>query len=103
MLDPAPTLYHRVGGYDVSAAIVDDLLSRMLADPRVNEYWRGKSRDSLRRERQVMVEQVCAAGGGPAYYNGRDMKTAHGRLGISEGEGVIFIGHIRAALRNLRV
>jgi len=103
MLEPAPPLYHRLGGHDVIAAVVDDLLSRMLADPRVNYYWRGKSRDTLRRERQVMVEQVCAATGGPTYYTGREMKAAHAGLGITGTEWDIFMAHVQAALDNFSV
>src|SRR5437762_2144563 len=33
MMDPAHSLYHRLGGYDAVAAFVDDLLPRLIADP----------------------------------------------------------------------
>jgi len=44
MLDPTPTLYERLGGYDGVAAIVDDLLPRLLGDPQLSVYWKGKCR-----------------------------------------------------------
>src|SRR3970040_2856922 len=34
------TLYHRVGGYDALAALVDDFLGRMLADPGIAPFFR---------------------------------------------------------------
>ena len=37
MLDPTLTLYERLGGYDGIAAIVDDLLPRLLGDPQLGQ------------------------------------------------------------------
>ena len=101
MLDPEPSLYRRLGGYDTIAAIIDDLLSRMLADPRVNHYWRGKSRINLQRERQIFVEHLCAAAGGPVYYTGRAMRTAHLGLGITGEEWAVFMNHLEDTLNNI--
>ena len=74
MLDPTPSLYERLGGYDRLAAIVDDLLPRLLGDPQLAVYWKGKCKDSLNKDRQLFVDFLGSAFGGPIVYLGRDMK-----------------------------
>ena len=103
MLDPTPSLYERLGGYDAIAAIVDDLLPRLLDDPRLGVYWKGKCTDSLNKDRQLFVDFLSSAFGGPVVYLGRDMKTSHDRLGITESEWNRFIEHVVATLRNLAI
>ena len=103
MLDPENSLYHRLGGYDAIAAFADELLARVLADPQLGVYWKGKCKDSLRKERQVLVDYLCAAAGGPVNYSGRDMKTSHEGLGISESDWNVFAKHAVASLEDLGV
>ena len=103
MLDPTPSLYDRLGGYDGLAAIVDDLLPRLLGDAQLAIYWKGKCKDSLKKDRQLIVDFLCAAFGGPVIYLGRDMKTSHDGLGITETEWQRFIDHASATLKNLAV
>lgn len=97
------TLYHRMGGYDVIAAFTDDLLERLVRDSHLGVYWKGKCKDSMRRDRQLLVDFLCAATGGPAVYCGRDMKTSHEGLGITEGDWEVFVKHTVAALEKCRV
>ena len=103
MLDPTPSLYERLGGYDGLAAIVDDLLPRLLGDPQLAVYWKGKCKDSLKKDRQLIVDFLGSAFGGPIVYLGRDMKTSHDGLGITESEWNRFIEHLVAALKNLAI
>lgn len=79
-----PTLYKRLGGYDAVAAVTDDFLARLAADPQFAKFFVGHSTDSIKRIRQNIVDQLCAATGGPCNYIGRDMKTSHAGLGITE-------------------
>ena len=97
------TLYQRLGGYDAIAAATDDLLGRLLSDSLLKDYWKGKSQDSLRKDRQLIVDFLVAAAGGPAFYSGRDMKTSHAGLGITEREWELFMDHTRAMLEHLQV
>ena len=78
------TLYNRLGGYDAIAAVVDDFIGRLVADKSFTKFFAGFSVDSKKRIRQHIVDQFCAAAGGPCIYTGRDMKTTHGGLGITE-------------------
>lgn len=103
MLDPEKSLYHRLGGYDAIAAFVDDLLPRLTADPQIGVYWKGKCKDSMTKDRQLVVDFLCAATGGPVNYLGRDMKTSHEGLGISESDWNIFVQHAVASLNDLGV
>ncbi len=79
----APTLYKRLGGYDALAAVTDDFLGRLATDQQFGRFFVGHSADSIKRIRQLIVDQLCAATGGPCVYTGRDMKTAHAGLGIT--------------------
>ena len=103
MLDPERPLYYRLGGYDAVAAFVDDLLSRLLNDPDLGMYWKGKCKDSLKKDRQLLVDFLCVAAGGPVNYAGRDMKTSHEGLGISESHWNIFAQHAVEVLNDLGV
>jgi hemoglobin len=98
------SLYERLGGYDAIAAATDDLLlGRLVKDPELGVYWKGKSQDSLRNDRQLIVDYLVEAWGGPAYYRGRDMKTSHTGLAITDREWEIFMRHTRAMLAHLEV
>jgi hemoglobin len=99
MLDPdKPSLYQRFGGHDVIAAFVEDLMPRLTGDPTIGVYWKGKCRDSMRKDNQLVLEFLCMAFGGPSAYLGRDMKTSHEGLGITDDEWDIFARHTVAAL-----
>lgn len=80
------SLYRRLGGYDAIASIVDDMFSLLQADPRFARFAMGRSMDSHKRARQLIVDQLCALSGGPCFYIGRDMKTSHTGLKITDLE-----------------
>ncbi len=109
MLDPGKSaaiqesLYKRLGGYDAIAAFVADLMPRLYGDPALWVYWKGKSVDSRRRGEQLLVDFLCAAFGGPAFYAGPDMKASHRGLGITEPEWDILLQHIVATFDALGV
>ena len=69
------SLYRRLGGYDVIAAAIDGMLTRMRADPRFARFTGGRGEESTQRGRQLLIDQLCALSGGPCIYIGRDMKT----------------------------
>jgi hemoglobin len=97
------SLYERLGGYDAIAAATDDLLGRLSSDPELQVYFKGTSQDSQRRDRQLIVDFLVEAAGGPAYYCGRDMKTSHAGLGITDHEWDVFMRHTRAMLEHMNV
>ncbi len=97
------SLYERLGGYDAIAAVTDDFLERLFSDPDIGYYWAGDSKDTKRRDRQLIVDFMCEAAGGPVYYTGRDMKISHEGLGISEGQYDILMTHCQATLDKFEV
>lgn len=96
------SLYKRLGGYDAIAAVTDNFVPRLVADPALAKYF-VHSKDTLMRIRQLAVDMICAATGGPCVYIGRDMKTAHAGLGISAVEWDKAVGHFSATLDHLKV
>jgi hemoglobin len=109
MLDPEnsthtqQSLYKRLGGYDLIAAFVHDLMPRLRTDSVLAVYWKGISESSAQRGDQLLIDFISAAFEGPTYYAGRDMKTSHKGLGITEAEWDVFMPHVAAALDSVGV
>jgi hemoglobin len=97
------SLYARLGGYDALAAVTDDFIGRLATDKTVGRFFVGASDNSKTRIRQLVVDQLCAATGGPCAYIGRDMKTAHKGLGITEEDWNISVKHLLATLAKFKV
>lgn len=92
------TLYQRLGGDDAIAAVASDLLSRLQVDARLARFWQNRGDDGIKRERQLLIDFLCSSAGGPLYYTGRDMKTSHKGMKISEADWSAFLGHLNATL-----
>lgn len=97
------TLYERLGGYDAIAAIVDEVGSRFATDDQLRRFFRAHSKDSLTRQRQLAVDLICDLAGGPCYYIGRDLKTAHGGLGVSPSDWTRAMGLLGEVLIKVEV
>ena len=91
-------LYDRLGGYDAINAVANNLLPRMMADPLLGRFWQHRGEDGLAREKQLLIDFLCSAAGGPMYYTGRDMKLSHKGMRISEADWQAFLGHLNATL-----
>ncbi len=98
-----PSLYKRLGGYDALAAVTDDFIGRLATDKSLGRFFVGHGKNSLMRIRQMVVDQLCAATGGPCVYIGRDMKTVHQGMGISEADWNTAAGHLVATLDKFKV
>jgi hemoglobin len=97
------SLYQRLGGYDAIAAATDDLLARLQSDPQLRDYWKGASTNNQRKARQLIVDFMAEAAGGPAYYTGRDMKTSHVGMHVDASDWEAFMRHAAATLDHLAV
>ena len=97
------SLYKRLGGYDAIAAVSDDFIGRLAADKQLSRFLVGMSADSQKRLRQLVVDQLCQATGGPCIYIGRPMKTAHAGLGITESDWQLTVKHLVASLDKFKV
>ncbi len=97
------SLYTRLGGYDAIAAVVDDFIGRLVADKRFSKFFVGHSEDSLKKIRMHVIDQLCAAAGGPCLYIGRDMKTSHHGLGITSDDWDASAKHLVESLDKFKV
>lgn len=78
-----PSLYDRLGGTPGIAAIVDDFVTNIAADPAVNRRFSGTDIPKFKR---LLVEQICQAAGGPCKYSGRSMKESHKGMAITTAD-----------------
>jgi hemoglobin len=97
------SLYERLGGYDAFSAVANDLLPRLEADAQLSRFWNHRGEDGVAREKQLLIDFLCASAGGPVYYTGRDMKISHKGMRISESDWSAFIGHLNATLDAFQV
>jgi hemoglobin len=97
------SLYDRLGGYEAITAVANDLLPRLRADPQLGRFWAHRGEDGVEREKQLLIDFLCASAGGPMYYRGRDMVICHRGMRISEGDWSTFLGHAAATLAKFNV
>ncbi|MDT3776545.1 group 1 truncated hemoglobin [Nitrospira sp. MA-1] len=97
------SLYERLGGYEGILAFTNDLLPRLQSDPQLGRFWQNRGDDGIARERQLLIDYLCANAGGPMYYTGRDMKLSHKGMKISERDWAIFLEHAGATMKALDV
>jgi len=98
-----PTLYQRLGGYDAIAAVSDDFIGRLATGKLLSRFVVGLSNDSKMKLRQHLVDFLCNATGGPCIYLGRDMKTVHTGLGITEADWKEGVDALVATLDKFKV
>jgi hemoglobin len=75
------SLYDRLGGKDAITAVVDDFVNTAATDERISDFFKNTDAADLKAK---LVDQVCEATGGPCKYTGKDMKTAHTGMKITE-------------------
>ncbi len=95
---PSPSLYQRLGGYDAIAGFVDLAFPRVAAHPELSHFFRGHATESQYRQRQLIVDRLCAVTGGPVVYIGRPLESVHRGLGITEAQWKTFMQIITAAM-----
>ena len=80
---PDDHLYKAFGEKTGLVSLVDDFMTRLLADPRTGPHFRPANQQHVKEQ---LVEQFCALSGGPCVYRGADMKTAHAELDIRKSD-----------------
>ena len=96
-----PSLYDRLGGVYNIATVVDDLIDRVMVDPRLNANPRvdeAHHRVSAAGFKYFVTEMVCWAAGGPQNYTGRPMGDSHRHLMITDGEWQAFMDDLQQTL-----
>ena len=101
-----PSLYDRLGGVYNIAAVVDDLIDRVMTDARLNANPRvdeAHHRVSAAGFKFYVTEMVCWAAGGPQRYSGRSMGDSHRHLLITAGEWDAFMDDVQQTLQKFSV
>ncbi len=93
-----PALYDRLGGVYNIATVVDDLIDRVMIDPRLNANPRvdeAHHRVSAAGFKFLVTEMLCWAAGGPQQYSGRPMGDSHRHLMITDQEWQAFMDDLQ--------
>jgi hemoglobin len=82
------SLFSRLGGKKGITAVVNDFVGNVGGDNRINKFFADTVKDKKRLDKfkDNLVDQICQASGGPCKYKGKDMKTAHKGMGISDAD-----------------
>ena len=112
------SLYERLGGQEGIALIVEDWVNRAIADPRVNWERKGITKggfgfdrgqsvqwqntpDNGNRMKKHIAQFIAVSTGGPPQYQGKDMRSSHSGLRITNAEFDASVGDLKASLDNL--
>jgi hemoglobin len=101
-----PSLYDRLGGVYNIATVIDDLIDRVMIDPRLNANPRvdeAHHRVSAAGFKYLVTEMVGWATGGPQQYSGRGMRDSHAHLMITPSEWESFMDDFRQSLAKFGV
>lgn len=90
------SLYDRLGGAPGITSIVDDAIEAHLNNPVVGTRFQNVS--DIEHAKKMACEFFSAGSGGPENYTGKDMRTAHRGMNISEQEYLAVMDDIMGAL-----
>ena len=99
----APSLYKRLGGREGIALVVNDFVGNMAGDTRVNARFKDMKPADVEKLKSYLADQICDASGGPCSYLGRDMKTVHTGMNITEAEWNATVENLGKALDKHKV
>ena len=94
------SLYDRLGGKTAISAVVEQFVANVAADSRINGRF---ATTDIPRLKGNLVDQVCMATGGPCTYTGRDMKTTHAGMKISNADFEALVEDLTRALDTFKV
>lgn len=77
------SLYKAFGEKPGLIRLMDDFMTRLLADPRTGPHFKPVNQANVKTQ---LVDQFCRVTGGPCVYKGADMKSAHSNLDITKSD-----------------
>jgi len=101
-----PFLYDRLGGVYNIATVVEDLIDRIMIDPRLNAnplVDEAHHRVPPAGFKYLVTEMVCWASGGPQKYTGKSMADSHANLKITSKEWEAFLDDFQQTLDKFAV
>lgn len=99
------SLYSRLGGKKAITLVVEEFVNNCASDARINRFFAETAKDKKRlaRFKTNLVNQICKESGGPCKYTGKDMKTAHKGMGITDGDFNALVEDLVKALDKYKV
>ena len=95
------TLYERLGGQDAIKAVVKDFVEEQVAkDTRINARF---GNTDIPKFEGLLSDQLCQGTGGPCKYAGKDMKTAHTGMKITDDEFTALVEDLKKSLDKFKV
>lgn len=88
-------LYEVFGGEAGIGRIVDEMVDRSIADPRIADIF---AASDLVRLRRTLKEQFCYILAGPCDYTGKDMASSHKDHGITNREFNALVENLQQAM-----
>lgn len=98
-----PSLYQRLGGRDAIASVVDEFVGNVVKDDRINARFKALQPAQVAKLKTNLSDQICAGSGGPCAYLGKDMKTTHEGMKITETEWSATVEALVRALDKFKV
>lgn len=80
------------------ALVVGDFVTNMAQDSRVNARFKDMKPADVEKLKSNIADQICDATGGPCSYLGKDMKTVHKNMNITEAEWNATVENLGKAL-----
>ena len=94
------SLYRALGGQQGIGRVVDASLVEIHGDKRIAFFFEKTDLADLRR---LLIEQICAASGGPCTYSGRTMEESHSGLNIKDADFDAFVEDLVRAMDKEKV
>ena len=76
-------LYKAFGEKPGLVLLMDDFMTRLLADPRTGPHFKPANQPHVKEQ---LVDQFCSLSGGPCVYKGADMQSTHANLDITKSD-----------------
>lgn len=89
-------LWREFGGAAGVHGIVDDLVARNTADPRISDIFRNRD---LIRLRRTLFEQLCYILNGGCHYSGQTMAQSHKDMGIQQADMAALVENLQTVMR----
>lgn len=88
-------LYQQLGGEPGITRIVEGMLLRIAADPRIVEHFQTVD---IQRVRDKLIEKFCAEADGPCVYTGDSMEESHKGLALTPSDFNALVENLQAAM-----
>ena len=101
--DTQPSLYQRLGGREGIALVVDDFVANAVANPQIADRFKGLQPVQVLKLKSNLSDFICDATGGPCAYVGRDMKTSHTGMKLTDADWNACVDSLSRALDKQKV